>query len=54
MNTAVASIGKSPMAFRFVDEKIPNATTLAAMEEAKRDDLETLDLDNFQEWIKSL
>ena len=37
-----------------VDEKTPNATTIAAMEEAKRDDLETLDLDNFQEWVKSL
>jgi len=37
-----------------VDEKIPNATTIAAIEEAKRDDLETLDLDNFQEWVKSL
>ena len=37
-----------------VDEKIPNATTIAAMEEAKRDDLETLDSDNFQEWVKSL
>ena len=86
MNTTVASIGKSPLAFRFrndlvavmknearkenrslnnflenllvryfsVDEKIPNATTIAAMEEAKRDDLETLDLDNFQDWVKSL
>jgi len=37
-----------------VDEKIPNATTIAAMEEAKSDDLEELDLDNFQEWVKSL
>jgi hypothetical protein len=37
-----------------VDEKIPNDITLAAMEEAKRDDLETLDLENFQEWAKSL
>ena len=86
MNTAVASIGKIPMAFRFrndlvvvmkdeakkenrslnnflenllinyfnIDEKTPNATTIAAMEEAKRDDLETLDLDNFKEWVKSL
>ena len=86
MNTPVASVRKSPMAFRFrndlvvmmkneakkenrslnnflenllinyfnVDEEIPNATTIAAMEEAKRDDLEELDLDNFQEWIKSL
>ena len=86
MNTSVASVGKSPLAFRFrndlvvimkneakkenrslnnflenllinyftVGEKVPNATTIAAMEEAKRDDLEELDLDNFQEWIKSL
>ena len=37
-----------------VDEKIPNATTIAAMKEAKSDDLEELDLDNFQEWVKSL
>ena len=50
MNTTVASIGKSPLAFRFRndlvvvmkdkakkenDEKIPNATTIAAIEEAR-------------------
>jgi hypothetical protein len=87
MNTTVASIGKSTVAFRFrndlvavmkdkakkenrslnnflenllikyfnVDEKIPNATTIAAMQECEeRDDLEELDLDNFQEYVKSL
>ena len=87
MNTTVAGIGKSPMAFRFrndlvvvikdeakkenrslnnflenllikyfnVDEKIPNATTIAAMQECEeRDDLEELDLDNFKEYVKSL
>jgi hypothetical protein len=37
-----------------MNQKKPNATTIAAMEEAKSDDLETLDLDNFQEWAKSL
>jgi len=87
MNTTVASVGKSPMAFRFrndlvdvmkneakkenrslnnflenllinyfnVDEKVPNATTIAAMRECEeRDDLEELDLDNFKEYVKSL
>jgi hypothetical protein len=38
-----------------VDKKVPNATTLAAMREAEEDNnLETLDLDNFQEYVKSL
>jgi len=37
------------------DEKVPNATTIAAMRECEeRDDLEELDLDNFNEYVKSL
>ena len=35
--------------------KTPNATTLAAMRECEENDnLETLDLDNFQAYVKSL
>jgi len=35
--------------------KIPNATTLAAMRECEENDnLEILDLDNFQAYVKSL
>ena len=37
------------------NNKTPNATTLAAMRECEEDDnLEILDLDNFQAYVKSL
>ena len=37
------------------NRKIPNATTLAAMREVESDkELDTLDLDNFEEYIASL
>ena len=38
-----------------IEGKMPNATTLAAMQECEENDnLETLDLDNFKEYVKSL
>jgi len=36
-----------------IENKVPNATTIAAMEEAKSGNLETLDMD-FKEWAASL
>lgn len=36
------------------DEWVPNATTIAAMEEAESDDLEVLDLAKLHEHLKSL
>jgi hypothetical protein len=36
-----------------VEKKMPNTTTIAAIEEAKAGNLETLDMD-FKEWAASL
>lgn len=36
------------------DELVPNATTIAAMKEAEKDNLEILDLDKLHEHLKTL
>lgn len=38
-----------------IEGRVPNATTLAAMQECEENDnLETLDVNNFEEYVKSL